>query len=185
MRAMFVVLLAATVVTPATARAQTYPVDRGSWRVGGTAGWSSRAYDGASSRDVLAFLSPSAQRFVVPGLALGADLNLSRYRLGGGTRITTYGAGPSATYYLGRGQRALYPYVGGSVVFTRLEASGSVSGPQGTSSNYMPYAGFLSMLARNVGIDTRVYYQRTLSGDDLVGNSSAYGLAIGISAFVF
>ncbi len=185
MRGIFVMLLAATVVAPTMAVAQTYAVDRGSWRVGGTAGWSSRAYDGASSRDVLAFLSPSAQRFVVPGLALGADLNVSRYRLAGGTRITTYGAGPSAAYYLGRGQRTLYPYLGGSVVFSRLDASGSVVGPEGTSSIYMPYAGFLSMLARNVGIDTRLYYERTLSGDALIGNSSAYGLAIGISAFVF
>ncbi len=185
MRRIFGVLLGLALAVPATARAQTYAVDRGSWRIGGTAGWGGRTHDGRDGRDVTAFLAPSAQLFVLPGLALGADVELNRTETSGDLRLSGIGAGPTATYYFGRGPRPFYPYVGGSAVFTHLDVSGAGLTPSSSGSMYTAYAGLLTMLARNVGVDTRLYLARQLVGGNLSDNGTAYGLSVGISAFVF
>ncbi len=187
MRRTLVVLLGLALAVPTTARSQTFAVDRGSWLIGGTAGWSSRASDGEDGRDVVVGIAPSVQRFVVPGLGLGLNLTLSRSHFTGSPAVTAYGAGPTGTYYFGRGARSFYPYVGGSVLLARLHVSDSSPGPDlsGTSTVYRPYAGILTMLGREVGLDTRLYFERYFAGNEVQGNSSAYGLAVGVSAFLF
>ncbi len=187
MRRTLMVLLGLALAVPAAARAQTFAVDRGSWLVGGTAGWSSRASDGEDGRDVIAGIAPSVQRFVVPGLGVGVDLTVTRSHFTGSPAVMAYGAGPTATYYFGRGARSFYPYVGGSVLVMRLHASASGPGPDlsGSSTAYRPYAGMLTMLGRQVGLDTRLYFERDFADNAFQGNSSAYGMAVGVSAFVF
>lgn len=185
MRRRLIVLLGLALAVPAAARAQTYAVDRGSWLIGGTAGFSSRADDGQDGRDVIAGVAPSVQRFVVPGLGLGLNLTITRSHFAGSSAVTVYGAGPTATYYFGRGARSAYPYVGGSVFLSRVHVSDNTSPPFGTATAYRPYVGLLTMVARSVGVDTRLYYERTLSGDEVFRNQSAYGLAVGVSAFLF
>ncbi len=187
MRRSLMVALGLALAVPGAARAQTFAVDRGSWLIGGTAGWSSRASDGEEGRDVVVGVAPSVQRFIVPGLGLGLNLTVTRSHFAGSPAMTAYGAGPTATYYFGRGSRSFYPYVGGSVLLTRVHVSESTPATDlsGTSTAYRPYAGILTMLGRQVGLDTRLYFERYFAGNEVLGNYSAYGLAVGVSAFVF
>jgi hypothetical protein len=182
-----VIAVAIALAVPTGSRAQSYAVNRGSWIVGGTAGFSSSGGDGGGDRITLLFLAPAGQYFVMPGLALGGQLRLSHSR-SGSTGSTGYGAGPAATYYFGRGVRPVYPYLGASVSLARTSLSSGFGNdpPATTSTQFEPCAGLLLMLGRNVGVDTRLYYlsrHQHFSGVDHKTNE--YGLAVGVSAFVF
>ncbi len=182
MKKRYLLLLAALPILATTARAQTFALDRGSWLVGGTAGFNSQKSSGADSRTTFIFLDPDAQYFVAPGLALGGSLRLARSG-SGSSHVSWLGAGPAVTYYFGRAPRPLHPYVGGSALLLRAQATG---GPANTGTQLGVQAGLLLMLARNVGLDTGIYYDRSRNrANDYSSDMSVYGLQLGIAAFLF
>ncbi len=182
MRTMSVLLMAGLLGLGTTARAQSFAVDRGSWLVGGTAGFNSIGYSGQSGRETLIFLYPAVQYFVTPGLALGGTLTLYRDGIGGGQHVVGYGGGPAVTYYFGRGHRSFYPYVGASASLVRSRATG---GSSSSERNLGAHGGLLFMLARNVGVDAGLYYDRYYGSASPFNDQSVYGLQIGVAAFVF
>ncbi len=182
MRTVSVLLVVALLGLGTTARAQSFAVDRGSWLVGGAAGFNSMGYSGQSGRATLIFLYPEAQYFVAPGLALGGTLTLARQDLGGGVHQFGYGAGPAATYYFGRAHRSVYPYVGARASLVRSRVTG---GSADSQSQVGARAGLLFMLARNVGVDAGLYYDRYRGSGSPFNDYDFYGLQIGVAAFVF
>jgi len=180
----FVICLCILVGTsPYTAHAQTYAVDQGSLLIGGRGSFTSVATDndGASESDRVnqLFVNPSGQYFITPGLAVGGDVLFS-YASDDGSNITRYGIGPSVTYFFGRDERSYYPFVSGSVGVTRFNSGGLDEGR--TQTRYRSSGGVLVMLSRSVGVTGELFYQH-IDNDQLQTN--AFGLAFGISAFLF
>jgi len=166
-----------------TAHGQTHAVDRGSVLIGGRVSFTSVATenDGASERNRLNQLvvNPSGQYFITPGLAVGGDV-LYSYASNDGSTVTQYGIGPAVTYFFGREERSYYPFVSGSVGVTRFNRGGLDEGR--TQTRYRGSGGILVMLNQRVGVTGELFYQRT---DNEQLQTNAFGLAFGISAFLF
>lgn len=168
---------------PAAAAAQSYPTDRGSLLLGGGAGFSSSGttVDGEEQGDrITSFnLSPSVQYFVVPGLALGGDLSVSRFS-DGEQSITTYGGGPSASYYFGSGERPFYPFVSANVRLVRNSENDDSNLGYGAST------GAVFMFNRSVGLRTSLYYNvQSLDAEEIEIDNDTFGVGIGFTAFTF
>ncbi|HET6232378.1 MAG TPA: outer membrane beta-barrel protein [Longimicrobiaceae bacterium] len=176
---------AALAALPMSSRAQAYAVDRGSYILQGSAGWSSSRFTteiaGATvhqrSTDVV--LTPAVQYFVRPGLALGGQVNVL-HSASGGNSSTAYGIGPKATYYFGRGERTYYPYISAGATYVR-ETFSHANAVGGDGS-----AGAVFMLTRSVALDGSLYYRHLQNnGDDVKQRINNFGLGIGVTAFAF
>lgn len=177
-------LLAAALVSLAVtghAAAQAYPTDRGSFIVSGSAG----AYTSTTTLDIEGdqdtenrysevYVAPQVQYFVMPGLAVGGRVTVNAGWYEGDSR-TQFGVGPQLSYYFGRDERRLYPYVSAGVSY-----DGFGNGEANLGQNAQ--AGLAFMLSRGVGLDSGIYY-RGITQDEI--RQDIFGLAIGITAFVF
>lgn len=163
--------------------AQNSPVDQGSVLVGGDASLTSTAADSDAASDdrtTQFVLNPTSQYFIIPGVAVGGDV-LFGYASDGNASVTRYGIGPAATYFFGRGdERSIYPFLSGSVGVIRVRDNNLDT--SGTQTSYRGAGGVLFMLTRSVGITGELFVQRT-DGNQLQTNT--FGLAFGVSAFVF
>jgi len=186
-------------VLPEAARAQTYPVDRGSWIVGGSASFTSQGGDDAD-RTTSVMLNPSAQFFVLPGLAVGGTLSFS-YTSDDLFSTTGLGIGSAVSYYFGRGERTVYPFVSASLSIRdfSFKADGDQVGSNIdvsiTGTTFDLSGGVALMVAKNVGLTGEIFYlqqnlretdnggSETLIGTDL--DIDRFGLRFGIAAFVF
>lgn len=179
-----VVLLLPILASPLAG--QSYAVDRGSLRIGGNASFSSTgtSVNGTDEDDRLTQLAiaPQIEFFVVPGLALGGELVLSRLS-DGDDSFTAYGLGPAITYFFGSGPRSVWPFIGGSLQFQWASSDGD---DDPSIRGYRGEAGALFMASDAVGFDAAFYYQFLERESDLVDvESDSFGLAIGVSAFIF
>jgi len=191
MRRILIATVMALAVTPGLAYAQAYATDKGSITLGGTASFtSSRAEieDVSAPRVTSLTLAPRALFFLAPGLAVGGEAALGHIAADGES-TTTYGLGPAVTYYFGRQQRSWYPFVAGSVHFTH------VSGDRQLGSDFRDLrasAGLLFLLSGSVGINSELFvstshttFESPATLEELSSDTRAFGLAIGIAAFIF
>ena len=184
-------LLAFAGMFPTGLRAQSYAVDRGSVLIDGQASFTSTGAEinGEDTDDrVTQFsLTPNLLYFVLPGLAVGGEITFARAWDDDDSNLA-YGIGPAVTYYFGAGERPWYPYLGGSVQFMREERD-SDDGPNLPDVSFRVYkgsAGLLFMMSRSVGINAELFYQvARQETDNLELERDVYGLAVGVSAFVF
>ncbi len=182
---------------PGAVHAQQYAVDKGSILLGGSASYtSSRTRVGAAEQqdriNNLA-LSPRAQLFVAPGLGVGAEVDFSRSSTAGQS-ATAIGGGPIVGYYFGRGPRLWHPFLEASGAALHRSRNNGLLGDEGnTEWQWRGTAGLLFLLSHGVGVNTGVFYQGTHTRQaqftpqrtEVNVDSNTYGLAIGISAFVF
>ena len=168
--------LLSLVLLAAPAGAQSYAVDRGSLLVGGSGGFSSTGTEqDEDDRTTQLSIRPSVEYFVAPGLSLGGELQYSRFS-NGGDASTTFGVGPAMSYYFGgRSRRSVYPFVSVGGAYSR---SGGTTGLGFDAS-----VGALAMLADAVGVNGSLYYQNRFYEE--FSDNNSFGLAVGISAFVF
>ena len=173
-------------VSSTVVHAQSYAVDRGSILIDGQAAFRSQQLivDGEPIGDRVTqlTLAPSALYFVVPGLAVGGELTFG-YASAGDNSYRSWGVGPAVSYYFGRGRRSVHPYVGASAQVLKNSSDGATTYEE-TIRSYRGIAGLLFMLGDAVGVNAEVYYSNT-GLDERDAEESAYGLALGISAFVF
>ena len=184
-------------VVPEATQAQSYPVDRGSWIVGGSASFTSQGGDDAD-RTTSVMLNPSAQFFVLPGLAVGGTLSLS-YTSDDLFSITGLGIGSAVSYYFGRGERTVYPFVSASLSINdfSFKADGDQVGSNidvsTTGTTFDLSGGVALMVAKNVGLTGEIFYlQQNLreTGNEGIEtlfdtDINMFGLRFGIAAFVF
>lgn len=200
------VALAAVLLVPA-AHAQapapadpTYPVARGTRLLGGSAGVT-RSDDATS-----AFLAPQVGVFVVDGLALSLDLNVSHFRSTSPAvefdgfivrdeetvRSTSIGAGPGVAYYFRGPGAPVYPFVSGDVAIAYRTSSFSIGDFNDDSVELQGgvAAGVMVPVARNVGLQAQAFYQAFDfgRGSEFEGVSSfrdVYGLSVGFTTFIY
>ena len=187
-------VLAAVSLAPALAQAQTHAVDQGSVLLDGDITFSSSGSSEADDRITVLSFSPGAQVFAAPGLALGGGLLLGHQSYSGSS-TTTYGIGPSVSYYFGASsERAVYPFLSANALYlvSRSEYEYEFDFEGGSSEDsqfgYGASGGVLVMLAKGVGVSGSLYYNvidygEDFEGEDLKGNT--FGFALGIAAFVF
>ncbi|HEX7118849.1 MAG TPA: outer membrane beta-barrel protein [Longimicrobiales bacterium] len=179
---------------PATAPAQTHALDRGSFRVGGTASFTSAGgeVDGDPvDRETQLTLAPSVQYFLLPGLAVGGNLSLSRRGFGDDDAVTSYGIGPAVTYYFGADDAAdqdWFPYIDAGIRYVDVQVDDAILGSEEPSvMGYNAAAGILFLLSPAVGMTGELFYDRSDLENNIGTDTRAdtFGLAFGISAFVF
>jgi opacity protein-like surface antigen len=157
------------------ALAQSYAIDQGSLMVGGSASFTSTGSDDSDDDRFSSLLvRPMVQYFVMPGLAVGGELMLTRFS-SGDQSATAYGVGPEVTYFFGGSERQLYPFVSAGFQFNRSEDENTFG--------YGASGGAVFMLTSSVGLNGSLYY-RKIDYEDFGGNNTI-GAAVGISAFVF
>lgn len=174
-------------ITALTASAQTHATDRGSIIIAGDASLSSSKAENDDDRTTTIRLAPSLQYFIRPGLAIGGEVLLSRTSLGNAS-ISQYGVGPRLSYYFGQGARTMHPFVSGSITFAN--GSSDPGDIDFSSRDVTLRAGLLFMVSNAVGINPNLFYQNTKTSftnanGEIEGKTNTFGLAVGISAFVF
>ena len=169
-------------VLPARGAAQSYPTDRGSFIVGGSASLTtskaSIALLGSDEelRSTTLAVAPSAQYFVAPGLAVGGRVQ-SYTTWVDGESSGTFGVGPQLSYFFGRGDRRLYPYLSAGVSYDQ-----EVGDSDNHGSGVNAAGGLVFMLGRQVGLDTSLGFNHVSAGTTTL---QTFGLALGITAFAF
>jgi hypothetical protein len=176
------------------AGAQDSPIQRNSVQLAGSASFT-RTNNRDTEGHVTTFqLNPQIAWFVIPGLAVSANLLLSRSS-GDPLSSTQWGIGPGLSYYFDLGSRTVYPFVSGQTLFswgeleTDLPPTG-VTTLEITNRRWVVSGGALLMLARHVGVTGELFYQRasvssTFGGEENEDRAEMYGLRWGIAAFVF
>jgi hypothetical protein len=175
-----VALLAAITASPAVA--QVAALSAGSVQIGGQATFNIQDNDDGAGNVTSLTLSPSAQFFVSTGLALGGEVRLG-YTSVGDFDAWTYGVGPAITYYFVR-EGNTHPFLRGSARYMRFSISDNDDEDQ-SITGVRATAGLLFLLTQSVGIDAGLYYDYSDGSGDIDFNETNYGLALGISAFVF
>lgn len=180
-------------LAPAVAHAQTHAVDRGSYLISGTANFITVGgeIDGESvDRQMRIALEPSVQYFILPGLAIGGSVSLVRD--GSGDDATTqYGIGPRLTYYFGAGsgaERPWFPYIGAGAQWLKTDlGDADPIADDPSAKGFDVRGGILFMLSPAVGLNSELFYQaeRTKGALGIDISANAFGLAVGLSAFLF
>jgi len=185
--------------------AQDNPTDAGVYGLDGSLSFRSQGgdlYAAEGDRQTTFSLQPTGFYFLQPNVAVGGQLRLSRSSQDVATS-TTLGLGPSVTYYLGKPDAEVLPFVGANLLLLRQRATvdlGTVDIGFGepvdlgeeeitlTGAAFDLNAGFTYMLARNVGVTTAAFflYER-LGGDDVpdAQTGNTVGVQVGITAFIF
>jgi hypothetical protein len=183
-RPLAALVLAIAVLAPATAHGQSHAVDRGSILAAGNASFTSTGSNlpGGDGRVTALVLQPRLQYFVQPGLAVGGEVTLTRFSRGSNS-TTSYGVGPSASYYFGADQaRPFHPYVGAGVQYARFDTGSFSSSTVGGRAA----AGIAFMLSSAVALDGSVFYATTRRhGEEPNFGTDVVGVAVGVAAFVF
>ena len=201
MKKLMLALVALALLLPVAAQAQSYPVDRGSWIVGGGASLTSQSNnDDEDDRATSASISPRAQYFVLPGLALGTSVSLGYTSRDNGSS-TRIGIGPTASYYFGRDARTIYPFVSAGVSISQVtvefdtpeldfELPSLDFDNTTTSTTWDLSGGLVVMIAKNVGLTGSAFYQKiNIDNDDdplfLDLDTDIFGLRFGVQVFAF
>ena len=179
---------------PAAAQAQDYATDKGSFLIGGAASLSSSGNDFEGGRSTTLSIAPSAQYFVIPGLAVGGTIGWA-YASYEDFSFSTLNVGPRLSYYFGRSAQNIYPFVSAAVGYLRSSSDSGAFDQTASGTQFDVSGGATFMIARNVGLTGELFYtQRSEETDTDVGllgdittafGSDSFGLRFGISAFVF
>lgn len=156
----------------AVTHAQT---DKGDWMVGGNF-----ALNTAKNNTEIA-LSPSAGIFVVPNLALGANVTLA-YAKEGTVKSTRFGVGPFARYCF-TSNSSVRPLLQSSIGF--LSKTTKVSGQPSSSNNGINYflgGGAAIFLNDQVSIDGLMGYDHTKYNS--LDGSGGFALKIGFQVYL-
>jgi hypothetical protein len=159
-----------------------YAVDKGSFVLNTSGMFTSQGGDDLYGDDRLTtfMLNTSLLYFVIPNLAIGGNFELLTASLGGDSE-TLFGIGPEIDYFFGTEETNLYPFIGGSFLYSNLSDAYSA-----TFINF--HGGINYMLTTHVGLLGQAFFQLENynpegDGDSLSGNT--FGLAFGISAFLY
>lgn len=182
-------VLSAFLIAPAVF-AQSYPIDKGSYLLGGIVGFTSQGGDlyetVGGDRGTTITINPTFGYFVTPGLALGGDVQFQKTSQGDFS-TTTIGIGPSLAYYFGQPASKVYPFISGNVGYASLSADAGDFGSESINGYQFGVSGGLSyMIARNVALTGGVFFQNqtfTESGESASGDT--FGFQGGVTAFIF
>jgi hypothetical protein len=182
------VLLAAVPFTPCLA--QTHAVDRGAWQLGGSVRITGFRDIGNDTRSFVLDLNPRVGYFILPGLAVTANLQLARASNDNG-HTSTYGVGPGVTYYFGGGPRRFLPFLSGRTLWVQSTSYADAGGSASLETwDWLVSGGALFLVAKNVGVTGEVFYSHSHVTFDGIGpaqsnSSEEYGTQLGVAVYLF
>ncbi|MBW3553977.1 MAG: hypothetical protein KY466_10725 [Gemmatimonadetes bacterium] len=168
---------------PVAAAAQTPALEKGSYALGGSAGFSIE--DSGSGDNVLTIAAiPRVDYFLVDGLALGGHVGIRRFARGDDSS-TSFHLGPVVSYYFVQDGRA-HPFVRALASYVHSTFSTAVSDGSSDSMALTGAVGLLYMLSDAVGVDAQLFVRRQSWESSFGGEAASTegGLQIGFSAFV-
>jgi hypothetical protein len=179
---------------PAAAPAQDRgPVDRGSWLVGGSAGFTRETVETESNEGTVTQfgVSPDLLYFVADRLALGGRLSLNWLDTDGGGS-NGWLLGPAARLYFAPSAARTLPFVGLGVSLGKVNFESDVTDDEGGTSSWglEAIAGLTWMASRQVGLTMEGFYDRVESEFDAGAldsetTRSTFGVRFGFAAFLF
>lgn len=183
------VLLGAGLLSVDSSEAQHRPIERGSLQLAGTAQLV-HSHDIGNDQGATIFeVAPRVGFFVVPGLAVNANLRFARIS-GDGPATTGWGLGPGLTYYIGGLSSRIYPFVSGRTLFTwqRTPSPGGDPDVKFRTTSWLVSGGALFLVAEQVGITSELFYQRDRFtfefGSASTNSAELYGVQWGVAVFV-
>ena len=179
-------ILALTLICiPAAAAAQSSALDEGSLLVYGNASFTSTGGDGSDDRFTSLSVRPGVKYFVVPGLAVGGQLQIG-YSANDDFSAIMLGVGPSADYYFGDLDAAVHPFISATTVLSWSSTEGPSFESESRVVTLHGEAGLLYLLSEQVGLTTALFYEtRNFEGGSASVGQNVFGLSMGLSAFVF
>jgi hypothetical protein len=161
-----------------------YATGRGSMIIGGSANFTS-SQSGDNGRLTTFGLQPSVQYFVSRGLALGGSVSFDR-SWAGDQSLTSYGLGPVVSCYFPDPNNRLYPFLSLRAGYLRSAFRNPGEERDGSGTSARAAGGVLYMLSASVGINSELFYQSVSQSEEgQTLDSNAFGLAVGITAFIF
>ncbi len=184
-------------LTVNTVSSQSFPIDKGSKLLSGSFAFTSAGGDlyenSKDERATTILLNGSFGYFVSQGFNVGGKLLFNRQSQGDYS-LTTWGLGPSVSFFFGDENSKAYPFVGATFMYTQtLVKDKYYTGYYEQSVEY-DYSGtslvfgggVCYMLSSAVGLFTEVNYQiDNLSYEDESVSGNKVNLMIGINAFLY
>ena len=183
---------------PQSSHAQETPIDRGCRLITGGLVFSSSGgdlYAGAdSSRHNQTTISGSGNYFLLHGLAVGAKMSLRRDAIQGHSS-TTFGVGPSLSYFVGWLQPkivmegAIYPFISIAYLFrrssTKTEWAGQSSSSSDSTTGLGLGLGICYMLTDTACLIVEANYEKDKSKSDAgaLQTGNRIRIALGLGAF--
>lgn len=164
---------------PRIASGQESPTGAGGVLLGGSVAVSSLSDD--EDRQTTLQADPRVMFFVVPGLAMGADVPIT-FQDYGGQSVSAIGIGPRIAYFFGGPEAKAYPFIGVNGGFTQYRWDLGGSSESDSQTYFGGFGGAVWMLRHNVGVSTEVYYARQEMNDITLND---VGLMMGFSVFLY
>ncbi len=178
------------VLSAGPAAAQQYATDRGVVLVAGTANVSHFHDRRSGGSSTTVSLNPRVGYFVIPGLALSANLQVASTSSDGAS-THAWGVGPGATWYFRHRRVVLNPYLAVRTLYYR-ETTHLDGLPDLTTEQFSwaGAAGLSLFVARNAALLGELYYQHfhlaaRVQGADVSASAEEYGVQFGVAVFVF
>ncbi|MFQ5572401.1 MAG: hypothetical protein ACE5G0_22230 [Rhodothermales bacterium] len=186
---MFAVALFACM--PATAFAQTFAIDQGSFMLGGALSFTSRGgelyEDNNEDRLNALSLNPTLQFFLRRGIAVGGTILVSRTWQGDFSQ-STFGIGPRISAFFGTPTLNAYPFLSLSPIYVSNTTDFGTGDISGSGFGVHLTGGAALMVARNVSVTIGLFYLYESNSFDELDDSftgNTFGIEMGIAAFIF
>ena len=176
-------LAAILAAVPLAAGAQAPALEKGSYALGGSAGFNIESSGSGDNALTIAAI-PRVEYFLVDGLALGGHVGVSRFARGDDSS-TSFHLGPIVSYYFVQDGRA-HPFVRALASYVHSNFSFSVGDGSSDSLALTGAVGLLYMLSDAVGVDAQLFVRRRSLESSFGAEAEATqgGMEIGFSAFV-
>jgi hypothetical protein len=169
-----------------------YAVDKGSIQLGGSLGFETSSGDlyeaNGDGESVLGF-EPFFGYFIMPHVALGWRFQFTTWSQGDDDDWSVLAIGPVLAYYFGREYAKMYPFISAHVEWRQRSATAAGQElPDETSTSMGLAVGLTSMVSKNVGIRSALFYNvDNIQVDDTDYDESGakIGLRVGIESFIW
>jgi hypothetical protein len=175
--------LAALVLLATAASAQGYPTDKGSILLDGAISFTSQGFEDVDERATNINVNPSLGYFIMPGLAIGAEVLLDKTSFDE-LSSTSLGVGPFVAYFFGGPASRTYPFISAGVNYV----SNSTEGVDTSGLGAEVAAGAAFMVARNAALTASAFAQFSsfsAVGSDESFGSNTFGVRGGVAVFIF
>jgi opacity protein-like surface antigen len=150
-----------------SAVAQTSPIDKKSWFLGGSIYFETQSgdlYKAGDESPTTIMLAPEFGYFIAPSIQIGASVIYDQYKIGD-YKATAFAFGPSVGYYFNMNSESqeikggLYPYIKGFFLIGSEKQEGTTEDDfKSSGTSFGGKVGLNYMLSESVAIDANVMF---------------------------
>ncbi len=163
-----VLLLSVVALVSATSFSQTA---KGTWMLGGSAGFESEKANGATASTTTIHVNPNLGYFIGENFAIGANIGLWSVEKVG----SSFNFGPMARYYFTDMGKSAKLFAHAGMNFGSYTPTG---GSAATTTSWMIAAGPAFFLNKNIALETTLNYSSS-KAKGATGSDNSFGLNVG------